>query len=195
MTPEERRQAIIEIGLPMLLEHGPNVSTRQIAAAAGIAEGTIFRVFATKQDLVEAVVRHALDADDVITGLDGLDATRPLHDQVADVLRILIEEMVRTRALALLLTYAHTGERAAPWRPHHPPHVPERMNAIRTAVERALRPYAGQLAVDPHGAAGLLFALAFTAQLPLAPLPTDDPAELASLVLNGLAKGDSWSAC
>ena len=43
---------IVEATLPLLLEHGEMVTTRQIAEAAGIAEGTIFRVFADKDELI-----------------------------------------------------------------------------------------------------------------------------------------------
>src|SRR6185437_10931544 len=42
MRAEERRAAIIAATLPLLLERGTNISTRQIAETAGIAEGTIF---------------------------------------------------------------------------------------------------------------------------------------------------------
>jgi AcrR family transcriptional regulator len=45
MAPDDRRRAIVAAVVPLLLEHGDDVSTRQIADAAGIAEGTIFRVF------------------------------------------------------------------------------------------------------------------------------------------------------
>ncbi|MCU1430433.1 MAG: DNA-binding transcriptional regulator, AcrR family, partial [Actinomycetia bacterium] len=36
---------IVAATLPLLLEHGDRVTSRQIAEAAGIAEGTIFRAF------------------------------------------------------------------------------------------------------------------------------------------------------
>ena len=48
MPAEERRTAIIEAVRPLLAEYGESVTSKQIAAAAGIAEGTIFRVFADK---------------------------------------------------------------------------------------------------------------------------------------------------
>ena len=52
LPADERRAMIIEAMLPLLLEHGEMVTTRQIAEAAGIAEGTIFRVFADKDELI-----------------------------------------------------------------------------------------------------------------------------------------------
>ena len=61
MPADERRAMIIEAMLPLLLEHGEMVTTRLIAEAAGIAEGTIFRVFADKDELISAVVEHATD--------------------------------------------------------------------------------------------------------------------------------------
>ena len=61
LPPEERRSIIVAATLPLLLEHGDRVTTRQIAEAAGIAEGTIFRVFADKDELIVAVLEAALD--------------------------------------------------------------------------------------------------------------------------------------
>ena len=52
LAPEARRKSIIDAVIPLLLENGPNVTTAQIAEAAGIAEGTIFRVFPDKTSLL-----------------------------------------------------------------------------------------------------------------------------------------------
>ena len=51
LPPDERRSMIVAATLPLLLEHGDRVTTRQIAEAAGIAEGTIFRAFADKDEM------------------------------------------------------------------------------------------------------------------------------------------------
>ena len=58
---EERRSAIVAATLPLFLEQGAAVTTREIAQAAGIAEGTIFRVFDDKTALLDAVIEAALD--------------------------------------------------------------------------------------------------------------------------------------
>jgi AcrR family transcriptional regulator len=73
LPPEERRSMIVEATLPLLVEHGEMVTTRQIADAAGIAEGTIFRVFSDKDELIAAVLERAFDPqplDDAIRDLD-----------------------------------------------------------------------------------------------------------------------------
>ncbi len=61
LPPDERRSMIVAATLPLLLEHGDRVTSRQIAEAAGIAEGTIFRAFADKDEIIAAVVEAALD--------------------------------------------------------------------------------------------------------------------------------------
>ena len=61
LPPEERREAIIGAILPLLLERGSSVTTRELATAAGVAEGTIFKVFDDKDDLLRSAVERALD--------------------------------------------------------------------------------------------------------------------------------------
>ncbi len=58
---DERRAALIAATEPLLEQFGREVSTRQIADAAGVAEGTIFRVFATKESLIDAVLDEVFD--------------------------------------------------------------------------------------------------------------------------------------
>src|SRR3954470_1380975 len=60
MSPDERRAAIVTAVLPLLEQYGGEVSTRRIAEAAGIAEGTIFRVFPDKRSLLLAVAEETV---------------------------------------------------------------------------------------------------------------------------------------
>ena len=60
-----RRQSILEVAIPRFAMQGlPGTSTVEIAAAAGISEAYLFRLFGTKRSLflaaVEQVFRHVL---------------------------------------------------------------------------------------------------------------------------------------
>lgn len=193
MNLDDRRQAIIDAALPLLLERGTRVSTRDIAAAAGVAEGTIFRAFATKHELLEAIVSHALSADTVVAGLRALDDSRPLEEQVADILTVVHDEFDRTKALSAVLFRPHRQRD-----PLQGAHLPtsgrsgtgpyERMVRIRDAMADALAAYANELVVDPPTAAGVLFAMVLVGHLP-ASLPFN-PTQFAALVVHGLVKGN-----
>ncbi|MGZ6963864.1 MAG: TetR/AcrR family transcriptional regulator [Acidimicrobiia bacterium] len=89
LPPSERRAEIIAATLPLVLAHGAAVTTRQIAEAAGIAEGTIFRVFPDKETLIEAVVESAFDSTSTDAALGAIDPTLPLEDRLIEAVEIL----------------------------------------------------------------------------------------------------------
>ena len=62
LTPEERRASILVAVRDLVVERGGGVSTRELARTAGVAEGTLFRVFRTKAELERAAVVSALSA-------------------------------------------------------------------------------------------------------------------------------------
>ena len=92
MSADDRRAALVDATLPLLLEHGRTVTTRQIAEAAGVAEGTIFRVFDSKDDLVAAALDRAFDIEPFLADLRRIDpdqaAARPL---VSDMVTLAAE--------------------------------------------------------------------------------------------------------
>lgn len=57
MSGDERRQQIIQVAVDLFSKHGfRGTTTRQIALAAGVSEATVFKHFATKDDLYGAIL-------------------------------------------------------------------------------------------------------------------------------------------
>lgn len=194
MTPEDRRRAIIEAVHPLLLAHGPELTTRQIAEAAGVAEGTLFRVFESKQELLAEAACAALHAEPALQQLADLTQTSGpsgLADRVVSVLEILQAEGRRTRALGVALVRPPDGE--APHR-HDYRHtgLRDRRARLTDAVAASLAEYAADLAVPPRTAAQLLLAIAFALTFdPIENHPLTGPGGIADVVLHGIARGNT----
>ena len=85
---------IVAATLPLLLEHGDRVTTSQIAEAAGIAEGTIFRVFADKDEIIAAVIEAALDPEPLEAALAASPATSRFEDRLAAAVVIMQQRVI-----------------------------------------------------------------------------------------------------
>jgi AcrR family transcriptional regulator len=174
LPPEERRARIIEATLPLLLAHGTAITTRQIAEAAGIAEGTIFRVFPDKDSLITAVVDAALDTTTVDVQLDAIDATLPLEARLVEAVEIL-----RRRMADVLQLRAAVGI------------LDQRPSADLGALAEVIEPDRGRLRRDPLQAAHLLRGLTIAGTHPaLAPEVALTSEEIVSLLLDGLRRRD-----
>ena len=75
---------IVAVALPLIAEHGAAVTTGRIARAAGIGEATIFRVFADKDELLDACVVEALRPDHVLEQLAAIPLDQPLAARLAE---------------------------------------------------------------------------------------------------------------
>ena len=123
LPPSERRAEIVAATLPLLLVHGASVTTRQIAEAAGIAEGTIFRVFPDKESLIAAVVESAFDTKTVDAALAAIDPTLPLEPRLVaavEILRRRFADILQLRTAVEMMQLSATAEgdrRTAPRRP------------------------------------------------------------------------------
>lgn len=74
---------IADSAVPLYLEHGPALSTRQLAEHLDISEGTIYRAFGDKESLLRAVV-EAFFARARARMAEGIvDPALPLEEKVA----------------------------------------------------------------------------------------------------------------
>ena len=96
---DERRAALVAATEPLLERFGRDISTRQIAEAAGVAEGTIFRAFATKEALIDAVIEDAYNIQHTCDELAQVDLGLSFEERLAAVVGILQERLRRVFAL------------------------------------------------------------------------------------------------
>jgi AcrR family transcriptional regulator len=103
LPAQDRRAALIAATIPLLREHGASVSTRQIADAAGVAEGTIFGVFRDKASLLRAAAVAALDPAALLRRLREIDAALPLRARLVAAARLVREHVAGHGAIFLVV--------------------------------------------------------------------------------------------
>ena len=184
MAPEDRRAALIAATIPLLREHGPDVSTRQIAQAAGVAEGTIFGVFSDKNSLLVTALASALDPQPTLDAIARIDRRLDLRARLTTAAGLINHRFtgnVQLIAAARKLALAHDAD----------PEVRQRMaesrDALLAALTAMIEPDAGRLRRSPAATAGLLLVFcASTTHGPFGDTGRFDAAELVSLLLDGL---------
>jgi AcrR family transcriptional regulator len=187
MAPEARRASIIAATLPLLRTHGRAVTTAQIAMAAGVAEGTLFRVFPDKDALIDAAIQSAFDAGPTEGELRAIDRAQPLRVKLIAAVDILQRRMDRVWQLIAAVALPVPP----PQRPKQGP-APMHDPGIGCALEELLEPHRDELRCAPDYATRLLRALTLAASHPrIMEGPLLTPGEIVTVILDGLRpRGD-----
>jgi AcrR family transcriptional regulator len=173
LPPDERRSMIVAATLPLLLEHGDRVTSRQIAEAAGIAEGTIFRAFADKDEVIAAVIDAALDPEPLEAALTDIPLGLPFEDALAAAILIMQQRVIDIWRLVSSVgpQFHETTRRPMP---------------DSGALVRLFETNRAQITVEPIVAARLLRALTLSTTHPMLAGEPTSPDELVELFLHGV---------
>ncbi|MFL6144999.1 MAG: TetR/AcrR family transcriptional regulator [Labedaea sp.] len=166
MSVAARRQMIVHAVLPLLIEHGTAITTSQIARAAGIGEGTIFRAFKDKDELVDACTIEALRPDHALDAIADIPADLPLEERLVEAADALSAHLDRMGALMGALHASgrsrhRDGERRTAERGVQKAGRRESMVAIRAAMIELFEPDQDRLRLPAEQLASLLLALLF----------------------------------
>jgi AcrR family transcriptional regulator len=182
---DERRAALIAATEPLLERFGREVSTRQIAEAAGVAEGTIFRAFATKEELIDAVIEDAFDTQRTCDELAEVDPTLSLEERLTAAVIILQKRLRRIFALF--------GSLRLRKEPHDHESLRAKQQAdyelINAAIASLIKSDQDRLRLEVMEAASALRVITFSITHPMLGDPRlVEPQQIVDLVLYGICR-------
>ncbi|WP_084105714.1 TetR/AcrR family transcriptional regulator [Demequina sp. NBRC 110056] len=183
MTPDERRASIVDAVIPLILAHGAEVTTRQIADAAGIAEGTVYRAFADKTELIDAAIERVMDSTEVLDALAGIDRSLALEELLDQIVVIL---HARVSAVVAFMGALGPRDHARHKPDHGRGHAP--LGEATDLVEALLEPHRGALRIPVSTAVDYIRVLIFGTAMPFlrSATPTDAH-QLSDFILRGIA--------
>ncbi|MGV1005022.1 MAG: TetR/AcrR family transcriptional regulator [Candidatus Nanopelagicales bacterium] len=189
LPPDERRAAILAAAVPLLRASGGQASTKELAAAAGVAEGTLFRVFPDKHALFVAAMTEAIDASGLVTRIAAIDPAADLIVRITELAHILGAHLDALFELGMMLK--RQGESS----PRHLQPDEQLQDAldnsgamIFAAIAGMLAPDRDQLRVTVEQAASVVGALIAGTRMPGPPGKNRlSDQEVAQCVVHGVS--------
>lgn len=154
------------------MERGASVTSRELAQAAGVAEGTVFKAFSDKEDLFAAAVDRVIDPEPFERAVAAIDPTLPYEARLAAAAAIM-----QTRLLDIWNLLAKLASAGLP---------PRRRTLIDSPATIAL--FASEperIRISPELAALRFRAMVLALSQPLLNVPPPDPVEFVDLFLHG----------
>lgn len=167
MSPEQRREMIVAAALPLVAEFGAKVTTSQVARVAGIGEATIFRVFADKEELLDAVMTEAFRHEHVVREIASIPLEQPLTDRLEEAAEALSAHLSRMGTIvSALFASGHRRDHAGARAHASPDARAASMGAIAAAVAELFEPDEAALRVPREQAAAMFLGLIFSRTRP-----------------------------
>lgn len=188
LPPAERRAAIVAATIPLLKSDGIDVSTKRIAEAAGVAEGTLFRAFPNKDALINATIGHVMDPHRFCDRIRAIDPTQPLEIRLEETITLLSQRMDE------MMSFFHAiGSAMEKLRRNADPQEmrkrrTEENQLVHAAIADLIGPDHDQLRVGADEAALLLGAMTFSICHPMTEEVNYSSAEIVQILLHGIGQ-------
>ncbi len=187
---------IIRTALPLVAEDGAAVTTGRIARAAGIGEATIFRVFADKDELLDACVAEALRTDHVLAEIAAIPLDQPLTARLAEAAAAFEAYLARMGMVIGALHATGRGGRGRHGGGDHADGGLDRetaMNRTRDALAELFEPERDRLRLPVEQVATLFMGLLFSRSRPASGPDADVPSleEYLDVFLHGALDEES----
>ncbi len=187
MPAEQRRAELVASTLELIRQHGLSVSTRQIAEAAGVAEGTIFRVFETKDELVQAAIQSVFDPSPMVDAIERIDPRLPLEQRLVALVGLMQRQFLEVFSFMRV-----AGLVQPPEHHRHGTHEQKWATLFRDRIVELIGADAARLRCTPEGLARVLRLLTFSGSHPgIAHRRLLTPEQIVDVVLHGLLTGDA----